>query len=354
MLQTLVASGGPHEVGAAHGSAFADGIKTYTEDRISLSAVGTNLDRAATVGIAESMLDAHAAYDEDLYLEMVSMADAAGIEPSEAVIVGGYTDFIDTLRAVAGGSAFEDTCTAIITPDALSSGAGFLAQTWDMHASATPHVFLFDVETTGVPRALVFTTHGTLGQIGMNTAGIAIGINNLSVTDGAIGVTWPFVVRKALKQTNFDDALACVLDAQLAGGHNFLLFDRNGNGASIEATPTTRHVERLSTTPLVHTNHCTVADTLVVEAERPDTLVESSTNRMRDASLYLTGVEVTTQIIFDLFSDERSICRHPDPEFEYETSGAAIMRPRTGDFWACWGRPSENDFGHFTLEPQHS
>ena len=26
------------------------------------------------------------------------------------------------------------------------------------------------------------------------------------------------------------------------------------------------------------------------------------------------------------------------------------MRPRTGDFWACWGRPEENDYEHFRAE----
>ena len=33
-------------------------------------------------------------------------------------------------------------------------------------------------------------------------------------------------------------AMAAITDAHLAGGHNFLVFDRLGNGASIEAMPT--------------------------------------------------------------------------------------------------------------------
>ena len=59
----------------------------------------------------------------------------------------------------------------------------------------------------------------------MNQAGIAIGINNLTATNGRVGVTWPFVVRKALAQTSIDDALVVVLEAELAGAHNYLLFD---------------------------------------------------------------------------------------------------------------------------------
>lgn len=349
-LTRLSATGTPEEVGSTHGSAFADEIKQYAADRVTLSGIGTNLDRDAILDIARSMLPAHEAYDTDLSTEMVAMADAAGITPAEAVIVGGYTDFIDTVRAVADGKAFEDTCTAIITPNGTSNGAGFLAQTWDMHASATPHVFMLDVTVAGFPRALLFTTHGTLGQIGMNDAGIAVGINNLTVTDGALGVTWPFVVRKALKQSTFENAVSCIIDAPLAGAHSFLVLDANGRGAVIEATPTATHVKHLEDTPLVHTNHCVATATVAVEAERPDSLVRSSLARVDQATELLADSPHTLEGLMALFADERSICRHPDPEFHYETSGAAIMRPATGDLWACWGRPSENDYEHFTLD----
>lgn len=332
-----------------HGASFAPQIRAYLDDRMELSVVGTDLGRSEILDIAARMLDAHEQYDAALFAEMVAMADAAGISPEEAVIVGGYTDFIDTVRAVVGSAAFEDTCTAVITPNEHSGGAGFLGQTWDMNASATPHVFMFDVATDGDPRALVFTTHGTLGQIGMNTAGIAIGINNLTVVDGTFGVTWPFVVRKALRQTTFAAAMACILDARLAGAHNFMLFDARGNGASIEATPTRRYVEDLGSDPLVHTNHCKVPQTATVEAERPELLVRSSADRMEQATALLERRPHTVDALMSLFADERSISRHRDPEFGYESAGAAIMRPATGDFWACWGIPSENEYERFSL-----
>jgi len=251
---------------------------------------------------------------------------------------------------MAHGTAVEDTCTAVITPDDESEGSGFLAQTWDMHASATPHVFMLDVRPDDGPRAMVFTTHGTLGQIGMNEAGIAVGINNLTTSDGRIGVTWPFVVRKALRQSTFEEALACILDAELAGGHNFLLFDGNGNGASIEATSTRTHIDVLTERPLVHTNHCLVPKTRAVEGQRPAALHENSINRLAHATEALAGTETfTPDVLMDLLRDERSICRRPEPPFDYESSGAVVMRPRTADMWACWGIPSDNDFEHFTV-----
>lgn len=353
-VDVLSVSGTPQEIGTAHGLAFSHQIVAYTEDRLELSRAGTDLSRLEVMEIADGMLDAHRSYDEDLYVEMISMAQSAGITPAEAVIVGGYTDFIDTVRAIAGGTAMEDTCTAVVTPDSASDGAGFLAQTWDMHASATPHVFMFDLAPVSGPGAMVFTTHGTLGQIGLNESGIAIGINNLTTTDGTIGVTWPFVVRKALRQSSFDDAVACITEANVSGAHNFLVLDRDGHGASIEVTPSVTVVDRLEARPLVHTNHCLSSETRAFEAERPPELQSSSITRLADATnLIESEIPHSPESLMALLRDERSICRRPEPPFDYESSGAVIMRPSTGDMWSCWGNPSENEFHRFAVTAGH-
>ena len=350
LLPILTVAGTPAEIGAAHGERFAAEVRSYLEARARLAAEGTDLDRSGIVDLARRMLPAHRDYDPDLTTEMEAMAEAAGITPAEAVIVGGYTDFIDTVRALAHGRAIEDTCTAALTPDGTSEGAGFLAQTWDMHATATPHVFMLEVTPNGAPGALVFTTHGTLGQIGMNEAGVAIGINNLTMADGRLGVTWPFVVRKALRQTTFEAALEAILAAPLAGGHNFLLLDRLGNGVSVEASATTARMTHLEDEPVVHTNHCLAPALRAVEDERPPMLMEDSRHRLADAAASL-GVEgpYTPDRLMALLGDERSICRHPVAPWNYETSGAVVMRPGSGDMWACWGLPSEHEFEHFTV-----
>ncbi len=160
------------------------------------------------------MLPAHRAYAPELYDEMVAMAAAAGISAAEAMIVGGFTDFVDAVRARGATNVpEEDDCTAVLTGE-------YLAQTWDMHDTATPHVVMLDVQDT-VP-CLVFSTVGCLAQIGMNAAGIAIGINNLVGTDGRVGVTWPFVVRKVLHQDHPRGGPRLRPGrAPLAGGHDY-------------------------------------------------------------------------------------------------------------------------------------
>ena len=80
------------------------------------------------------------------------------------------------------------------------------------------------------------------------------------------------------------------------------------------------------------------------------TLEREAIRRLDEARALLAATtEHTTESLMALLRDEGSICRHPEPPWDYESSGAVIMRPATGDFWGCWGVPSENEFSHHTV-----
>jgi len=356
-IRVLDVAGSPEAIGHAHGSAFADEIRVYTDDRVALVASGSwsggPIDPADVLDIASSMLPAHEAFDAELYAEMVSMAAAAGITPAEAVVVGGFTDFVDTVRAVVGGmtpvSVVEDDCTATIVPDGRANGAGFLAQTWDMHDTATDHVLLLRLQPDDAPNAVVFTTTGCLGQIGMNSAGVAVGINNLTGLDGTRGVAWTSVVRGMLKTSTADEALQVVLDADLAGAHNFLIFDEHGAGYNVEAMPSARPVEQLVDRPIVHTNHAVDPLALAVHAEKHPIQQDSSTRRLERGRELLADGDIDVDRLMEMTRDETAICQVSIEPFHVESSGAAIMRPQGREFWACWGRPAENEYQLVTL-----
>jgi isopenicillin-N N-acyltransferase-like protein len=342
-IRVLCLEGTPAERGRAHGLAHAASIREYTEDRVRLAADGSWAGRPATradvLALAEEMLPAHRAYSPELSEEMEAMAAAAAISPAEAVIVGGFTDFVDAVRARAGAATVEeDDCTALL-------GAEYLAQTWDMHASATPHVLMLDVRDS--VSCLAFSTVGCLAQIGMNSAGIAIGINNLVGTDGGVGVTWPFVVRKVLEQTTLEAALACIVDAPLAGAHNYLLLDADGGGYNIEAMPTHRAVTRFVSTPLVHTNHCLDAETMRREAERAPVLLGSSRDRLARAVALSAGPLDLPRLL--ALTRDPAIYRRSQPPYHVESSGAVVMRPKTREMWAVWGVPADHEYERFRV-----
>ena len=187
-IRQLDLAGSPEAMGDAHGRAHAAEIRQYAHERVELVAEGLwsggPLERGAVLELAAACLPAHEAFSPGLHAEMLAMAGAAGITPAEVVVVGGFTDFVDTVRAATAGphpvSVTEDDCTAFVVPDGRTGGAGMLGQTWDMHDTATDHVVLARrAACDSGPEALVFTTVGCLGQIGMNSAGVCVGHQQL-------------------------------------------------------------------------------------------------------------------------------------------------------------------------------
>ncbi len=353
-LRILDLTGSPEAMGHAHGSAHADEIRAYAGERVRLAGsrfwAGGEIGRADVLDIARSCLPAHESHSADLYAELCGLADGAGITPEEAVVVGGFTDFVDTVRSVVGGThpleVQEDDCTAFIVPDARCDGQGFYGQTWDMHDTATPYVVLLRVRPDDGPAALVFTTTGCLGQLGMNEAGVCVGINNLVATDGRRGVMWTSVVRDALMQDSAAAARDAILDADLAGAHSFLTFDASGDGHMIEAFPTARPTEALAADAQVHTNHAIWDEALARQAPKQEGLMASSTRRRDRAVELLDRDGIGVEDLMAVTRDDQAICQVSVEPTNIESSGAAIMRPATLDFWAVWGLPSQNEYVH--------
>ena len=338
-IRVLEIFGNSADLGRAHGEACAQMIRKYTDDRINLTTQegwsGGVADRDLILSTAAETLAHHEAFSESLFVEMTSMAKAAGITPEEAVAVGGFTDLIDVVRSKVGKAPAEHNCTGVINPK-----TGVFAQTWDMHASAGEFVVMLKVDPLIGPDAYVQTTAGCVGQMGMNEAGIAVGINNLT-SWGKPGVTWPFVVRKVLEQTDLDDAIKVVMDADLAGGHNFFVMGPDGNGATIEAMPNTKRITRTNGKPLVHTNHCVFDDTATEEGPREQMWIDGSNLRMELGESYADDLEA-------FFTDPR-ISREVDDPAEVGTCGAIICEPAKRTMRAVWGVPGQHPWETFQL-----
>ncbi len=363
-IRRLHLSGSHYEMGRQHGEAFADEIRQFTKGRTELSMdpiwAGKALPHEQVIAIADAMLAVHREYAPELVEEMQGIADATGLSLADLVVVGGFTDFVDVLANVDNLALLRpvdgkmDECTAFIVPDSRAiDGKGFIGQTWDMHKDATPHVILLDGHPQDEPSFMVFTSVGCVGMIGMNSEGIAIGINNLRGADGQIGVTWPFVVRKALMQRDIEAAVRCITEAPLAGAHNYVVRDANGKGYNIEALPTSHTITPLSDESIVHTNHCLAPQHQELERPSTEERIRHSEGRLKRAQRLLQkpalGVEDLMVLTRDRAGNGDNICVYPVAPSYVETSGAVIMRPATREFWAVWGHPDSNEYERFIV-----
>ena len=361
-LPILDVAGTPAEMGATHGRVARDALRAFAAERVRLAGepawTGRALSRSAVLALGERCLAAHRAYAPDLARELDAMAEAAGLTAAEVLIVNGFTDFVDTVYAVGGPGAPAPTavpeeamdCTAFLVPGARAAGGqAMLGQTWDMHETAVEHVVVLRGAPRGAAAFVAFTTVGCVGMIGMNEHGVCVGINNLSAGDGDVGVSWPFVVRKVLQQRDLDGALRCLTEARLAGAHNYLLLDRDGRGANVEATTTRTVVTPLAGDALVHTNHCLSPETIALERPRDEDAVASSSARLARGCSLLDRGDLTPDDLQAVTRDGEAICYRGKPPRHVATCGAVVMRPGTRDFWAVRGLPSASSFVHVPL-----
>jgi isopenicillin-N N-acyltransferase-like protein len=383
-LRVLAFHGAPYALGYQHGAAFAADIAALTEERLRLSTDpfwtgGRAASLAEVMALGAASLRAHKDYCPTLMEEMRGMADATGIGLNELVIMNGFTDFVDIVansaHATPTGAPVdrlvddEGGCTAFVVDGSMTrDGHALIGQTWDMHSSATPYVIMLDLHPDDAPALLTFTITGCVGMIGMNEAGIAVGINNLLGADGRPGVHWPYVVRRMLAQTSVDAALDVLMQAPLSGAHNYVLMGPGGEGDwdgatgaqrgyNIEATATRRTVTPVEADNgyVAHTNHCLAADLQPMERPRKALSLESTCSRLDQAQAFLAEqrgrVDVASLMTMTRRHEEgaMSICAHAQPTYDVESSGACIMRPATRDLWALWGLPCQNDYEHFVV-----
>ncbi|HET7313045.1 C45 family peptidase [Salinisphaera sp.] len=362
-IPVLEAAGSAADIGRAHGATHAEQIRRFAAERVERAGqalwVGADRPRADVLALAEDCLAAHQAYSPRLTEELRAMADAAGLSAAEMLVVSGFTDFVDTAFAAFGGEGAApgtvDNCTAMIVPGARSAtGQPLFAQTWDMHETAAEHVFVLRGAPLDAPAFTVFTSSGCLGMIGMNEAGVTIGINNLTGNDGRIGVTWNFVVREVLAQVNFEAAAARLADADLAGAHNYLLVGPDGPGSNqgfnVEAMATWREVTPLTDEVIVHTNHCLSEATRSTERPRPPEAQAHSEQRLARARELLAGPDmIDVARLAAVTRDTRAICYPPTPVTKMATCGAVIADPAARRLWALRGLPSEQEYVAFEV-----
>jgi len=360
-VPTLDLVGTPFELGLAHGRAYRAAIRAYAEERVALAGgaawTGREMSRGEVLALAEACVEPHRAYAPDLMTELEGMAEATGLSLAELIVVGGFTDFIDTVAGAnrSGGAVLEtravDDCTAFLVPAArMADGAAAFGQTWDMHESSTEHLVLMRGRPKAGPDFLVFTTAGALGMIGMNEAGLTVGINNLMSADGRPGVTWPFVVREMLKADDLAGALAALRRAPLAGGHNYLVLDATGAGANVEAMPTAEHTTPLADEPIAHTNHNLDPRTRAVERPRePDSQADSEA-RLADAERLLDRHDLTITDLQAVTAHEANICHRGEAPRFVGTCGGVVTRPASRELWAVQGLPSEGAYERFGFQ----
>ena len=170
--------GEAYERGRQYGACVADAIAQNVEVYLRLIEFHGGLERRAARDAAAAfgpILEAHA---PDLLLEMRGIADGAGCDLLDVVLINARSELMGTMGE----------CTALAAgPEVTSRGQVLLGQNWDWYTAVEPEPVLLRIRQPGKPEILTLCEAGQVGKIGMNSAGLGVCLNFLSHADQGPG-----------------------------------------------------------------------------------------------------------------------------------------------------------------------
>ncbi|MEU9035259.1 C45 family peptidase [Streptomyces sp. NPDC048352] len=249
---TLVrASGTPYEIGRAHGRALAAPLRAFLDDGV--ARLAHLVDRPLTPASLLPSITAHREAVEaalpDLAEEVAGLADGARISRDEAWL-------LQLRRELTGYSAVRSggDCTAYART--RPGAPPVLAQTVDLSGNLDTHIAVLETARAGAARrSLVLSFAGLLGYLGVNSDGLAVGLNLV------LGGTWrpgvpPYLAIRHLLDTAADtaQALKVLAGLPLASSRSLLLCDRE-RVLYAEHLDGELRVTEAAPGELAHTNH---------------------------------------------------------------------------------------------------
>ncbi|HET9140284.1 C45 family peptidase [Actinophytocola sp.] len=275
----VAAEGDPFAIGAAHGAARAAQLRAFLGD--GLGRLNHLVRPAVTMAGLRDTIAAHRTEIEAatpaLAEEIRGLAAGAGISPDEALLLQLRREILGYRRVRADGD-----CTTY----ALSGADPVLAQTIDLNGNLDDQLAVLDVAVTGSGRrALVLSFAGLLGYLGLNSDGLAVGLNLVLGGRWAPGVPPYLAIRHVLDNaSDVDGAIAVLRGLKLASSRSITVCDAH-SAAWLEIVGTETRVVRAHRT--VHTNHLLHPDL----ADRDELNVFARNSSLRRLAACQAGVE---------------------------------------------------------------
>ena len=293
-------------------------------------------------------------YAPEIVEEMKGMAAGAGLDFQDIFLMNityeisapltmGCTSFAAVGNATAGG--------AVIT-----------GQNLDFLSMYEENIVLLKTKPVDGPATMAVAPAGTLGLIGMNSAGITLNLNLLRDKDSLVpdgGVPSHIILRKVLSCRNLGEAISTIASAEKKSAKNYLLASEQGDVVDIEVTMHDLDVRYPEKGIFTHAN-CFQAERFKSSDLAPQYLPDSFVRaerlcRLMDNHHGNLSVDVMKQLLQDHNNHPNSVCRHPDPRNPLPVSRmmktlvSVINRPKDRKAFIALGNPCENEYIEYCL-----
>lgn len=191
--------------------------------------------------LAETYGRCIAAFSPPLYAEIDAIAAASGLAPWQIVALNARTEILNI-------EAPE--CTLLALP-----GQRRLAQNWDWIRPLESRVIELTVVYPDGLEIVMLLEPGQIGKIGMNNAGLGVGLNILFCPLTTPGLPVHVLMRSMLECQSAAEAKTVVETAPPGRASHLCAGDRHGDFWTMEFVDTRQQLVRLDEPPFAHSNH---------------------------------------------------------------------------------------------------
>jgi Acyl-coenzyme A:6-aminopenicillanic acid acyl-transferase len=332
----------PFGVGFAHGRARAGALRGFVADglcrinKLAPSPVTAESLCPALAGYAAAIASAVPRLNE----ELDGLAAGARIPRDMATLMQVRREVIGYQRIPARGD-----CTTYASLSAGPGGSPVLAQTVDLNGDLDDQITVLDAGLTGSGRrALILSFGGLLGYLGLNSDGLAIGLNLVLGGQWGPGLPPYLAIRHLLDSAgSVAEALGILRGLPLASSRTLMLCDSRSVACAEILGGELRLIEP-EHDHLTHTNHFlhpgfTSRDELNVFARN------SSVLRLKAAEAGLAEVPARGAAPEEHFAllTQPPICVADTGDIRRErTVAAVVMLPAHGELHLRPGDPSQS------------
>jgi isopenicillin-N N-acyltransferase-like protein len=330
------------EFGRAHAPQIRANIAIYQEI-FELGAGG----RFDATGPGSDALKAIEAFAPDLHVEILGMAEGAGVDPALIGALNARTEILALLKVGARGE-----CSAVIHvphDDAPPTAV----QTWDWYSALRDSWLQWEIPLADGSVTKTMTEYGIVGKSGMNTRGLGLLFTILHhVNDGQrIGVPVHVAARWVLDSAPNIASAAQVLanaDVSASSSINLVSYEHGVSAAmTVELNPGgPGFVLPDARGFLIHTNHFLAPGLAAFDTEPtryPDTLLRHNLLQRRMAALKDPGERAILTAMASHSGGSGAVCCHHDAntpaEAQYDTLSTVSIDLAAGRFHVHAGGP---------------
>jgi isopenicillin-N N-acyltransferase like protein len=286
-------------------------------------------------------------FNAEYATEINGIAEGAGQDPLWIVALNARTEILGLLKQDGSNTPINE-CTSM-----CFKGPPILGQTWDWGLPLESLCAIMRIERPDGHVIRMLTEPGILGKIGMNSAGLGVCLNILTLGQPLTGVPVHVLLRGILDCASASEATAMIHGAALGTSSNVMVADKSGHCFDLEFAGAETLSPDYGDGNLVHTNH--YLGEAINAADDP--LFFNSHARMRRASeRVVQAPEHTATIMCDILSDRSHntfpIYRPYVPDDSVQDVGTVatiVMDLGVGEMHVRKGAELDNGFTTYTM-----